>query len=274
MIRRLFAFVILLGLAAGGLWYWKLEHGQTPPELGAVGEALGRRFDDAKLQASVKAAFELNRRLQSLPLHVQAEEGVVTLRGDVPDAHSKALAEQVARQVPGVRQVVDHLRVVAATGEARDTAGERTWGENIDDQALRAKVHLALSLRGDLAGAKLDVRVFRRAVTLSGEVRSEAQRAAALQLVSDVPDVREVVDKLRIAGSAETGRDPRDAAERALADNEHLAHYALEVRAERGRLVLRGRVTSAVEQDLAGRVAREAAGVPVDNALEILPARP
>ncbi len=271
MIRRFFAFVILLGVAAVGLWYWRLEHGQSTPELEAVGEALGRRFDDAKLQASVKAAFELNRRLQQLPLRVAAEEGVVTLRGDVPDVDTRALAVRIAGEVPGVRQVVDHLRVTGSSDVSRADDAERTLGENVDDQALRVKIRLALSLRSDLKDARLDVRVFRREVTLTGEVASEAQRSTALALVGDVPGVLGVQDRLRVAGAP---REARAAAERALADHEHLAPYALVVREEHGRLVLRGRVSSALEKELAGRVAREAAGTPVDNALEIGPARP
>jgi osmotically-inducible protein OsmY len=269
MIRRLFAFVILLGVAAAGLWYWSREHGRTPPELEAVGEAVGRRLDDARLHAAVKAAFELNRRLAPLPVRLEAEDGVVTLRGDVPDAGTRALAEQVAGAVPGVRQVVGHLRVAPAAAAPRDPASERTLGESVDDHALSVKVRLAISLRRDLREARVDVRTFRREVTLSGEVPGEAQRASLVALVRDIPDVVAVVDRLRVTGAVVGG--PRAAVERALRGSEHLAHYAIEVREEHGRVVLRGRVGSGAEKELAGRVAREAAGAPVDNALEVGP---
>ena len=63
----------------------------------------------------------------------------------------------------------------------------------------------------------------------------------------------------------------RGAAERALAGNPHLARYSLKVQDRGGRLILQGRVKTGAEKDLAGRVAREAAGGPVENALLVRP---
>jgi osmotically-inducible protein OsmY len=39
------------------------------------------------------------------------EDGIVTLRGDVPSFYLKQLAQSVARRTPGVGQVVNHIRV-------------------------------------------------------------------------------------------------------------------------------------------------------------------
>lgn len=263
MLRRLFALIVLLGLAAGGLYYWRFLSGASAPELGSV----GRRIDDAKVHASVKTAFELNRRLRALDLRVEAEDGVVTLRGSVPDAETRALAEQVAGAVPDVRQVVSHVRVGASPGAPAADRAERTLGESFDDRAIEVKVRLALSLHRELEGARVDVHAFRRQVTLSGEIRSESQRGVALATVRDIPDVAEVVDRLRVG--AERAPDRRAAVEEALAGSETLARYAIRVREERGQLVLVGRVATGAEKELAGSLAREAAGGPVGNALEV-----
>lgn len=263
MLRRLFALVILLGLAAGGLYYWKLRAGASAPELGMV----GRRIDDAKVHASVKTAFELNRRLQALDLRLEAEDGVVTLRGDVPDAETLALAEQVAGAVPGVRQVVSHLRVSGLPAAPDAGGAERTLGENLDDRAIEVKVRLALSLQRELQDARVEVRAFRREVTLLGEVPGEAQRGAALATARDVTGVARVVDRLHVAGGPPGDR--RAAVERALAESENLGRYAIRVREERGRLVLVGRVATGAERELAGILARTAAGGPVGNSLEV-----
>lgn len=262
MLRRLFALVILLGLLAGSLYYWKQASGAATPRLGQV----GRHLDDARLHASVKTAFELNRRLRALDLRIQAEDGVVTLRGPVPDAETRSVAEQVAGAVPGVRQVVAHLRVTGAMAAPRDPASARTLGESLDDHALGVKVRLALSLQRDLEGARIEARAWHREVTLAGEVKSEEQRVLALRTAKDVPDVTGVVDRMRVQGRA--GGDPRAAVARALAANESLGRYAIQVREERGRLVLVGRVATGAERELAGLLARDAAGGPVVNSLE------
>lgn len=56
---------------------------------------------------------------------------------------------------------------------------------------------------------------------------------------------------------------------RALAANPSLAPYDIRVREEGGRVVLSGRVKTAAEKDLAGVLARDAAGVQVENVLEV-----
>jgi osmotically-inducible protein OsmY len=79
--------------------------------------------------------------------------------------------------------------------------------------------------------------------------------------------VEGVTDETRVrAGGADA-----PAVQRALRANPSLAPYPLEVREEGGRLVLRGRVRTSAEKDLAGLLAREAAGVPIENVLQIHP---
>jgi hypothetical protein len=65
--------------------------------------------------------------------------------------------------------------------------------------------------------------------------------------------------------------DRARAAQAALVANKSLAGYGLTVREERGRLLLAGRVRTAAEKDLAALVARDAAGMPVENTVTIQP---
>jgi hypothetical protein len=59
------------------------------------------------------------------------------------------------------------------------------------------------------------------------------------------------------------------AAQRALRSNANVARFDLAVRQEGERLVLRGHVGTLAEKDLAGMLAREGAGVPLDNLVEV-----
>jgi len=45
------------------------------------------------------------------PIQVESFLGNVRLRGRVPSAEHKILAEQIARQVPGVKDVINELTV-------------------------------------------------------------------------------------------------------------------------------------------------------------------
>jgi osmotically-inducible protein OsmY len=68
-------------------------------------------LDDARLESRVKLRLfgELGRRAR--PIEVEASDGVVSLRGTVPDNYRRKLALETARGVSGVKKVVDLLKV-------------------------------------------------------------------------------------------------------------------------------------------------------------------
>jgi osmotically-inducible protein OsmY len=78
----------------------------------------------------------------------------------------------------------------------------RTLGENFDDRALEAKVKMAFSLNRELRGTDLEVRSFRRQVTLAGEVDSPAQRQLAVEVARRTSDVAGVADQIVVRGQA------------------------------------------------------------------------
>ncbi len=255
--RRLFFVLVLLVLVGAGYLYVR-ERGLA----GASGElgSIGRRLRDAKVSTSVRAALGVNRELAAYDLSVSTEDGVVTLRGNVPDAALRARAERLAAAVPGVRQVVDHVRVSA---EARATATpDRSLGESLDDRGVEVRVRLALSLDRSLEGAEIDVAVYRRAVTLAGAVSQASQAETAGRLARETAGVASVISRLRVQAR---GVSAVDSVRKALAANANLARYHLAVKEQEGGLELSGRVTSGAERDLAGLVAERAAGQAVRN---------
>ena len=275
--RRVLALIVVLALLAVGLYYWKNRPaGETPRQaLGAVGD----RLRAAKATGEIKAALELNRNLKPYPIDVDVTgDGVVTLKGAVPREDFKAEAGRVAAAVPGVREVRNEIRIDPALPPPAE--GGRTLGENFDDKALEAKVKLAFSLNKGLDGTHLTTRAYRREVTVGGTVETPEQHQLALKLAGETSDVLKVDDEILLRGQAAAAAtspgapaaapgDRAQTAKRALAANPSLAPYDIQVREEGGRLVLHGRVNTAAEKDLAGLVARDAAGAPIDNALEV-----
>ncbi len=223
---------------------------------------------EAKTTGAVKAALELNRTLEPYPINVDTEEdGVVVLRGEVPQAEIRAAAERVAAAVPSVRRVKNELRINPNLPVQTDAG--RTLGENLDDKALEAKVHLAFSLTRQLKGTDLSVSAYRKGVTLRGEVDDEAQRRLAVEVARQTKDVQDVVDEIRIKGKAGVSSSVAANVERALKANPHLAPYEIKVLQEGGKVVLTGRVKTGAEKDLAGLVAKDAGGGQVTNSLEV-----
>ncbi|MCU0243055.1 MAG: BON domain-containing protein [Vicinamibacteria bacterium] len=264
MIRKLFKLIVFFGVLGGGLYAWYLYRG-------GIGGLAGvqQQVADTKITGSVKTAFALNRRLKVEAISVATEDGVVTLRGEISSEELKARALSIAQAVPDVRLVVDHLRVVAGIAPRTD-ASLRTMGESLDDHALEMEARLALSLDRVLKERGLQVGVYRRVVTLKGEVKTAAERERALAIVQDIAGVLSVSDQL---GVREAARTRAQLVERAFAENAHIAPYRLRVREQADRLVLAGRVQTGAERDLAAMLAREAAGGVIANEIELVAPR-
>ena len=67
---------------------------------------------DAALTAKVKTALSLSKRIPSGIINVDSDNDVVTLRGEVPNEEVRKLAGQIVGDVPGVREVQNHLYAV------------------------------------------------------------------------------------------------------------------------------------------------------------------
>src|SRR5215470_4650098 len=266
--RRLFALLLLIALVGVGLYYWRHRSpGESPQQ---VLGSLGAKLRHAKTAGEIKAALELNRHLRTYPIDVEgSDDGVVTLKGEVPREDFRAEAARVAGAVPGVNEVRNSIRINAALPLPPED--RRTLGENFDDKTLEAKVKLAFSLNKDLDDTALTVRAYRREVTVGGVVETLEQHQLALRLAGDTIDVIKVNDEIQLRGQPAAGGTPAapgaphgeraQAVKRALAANPSLAPYDIQVREDGDRLILSGRVKTTAEKDLAGLLARDAAGV-------------
>ncbi|HYX23269.1 MAG TPA: BON domain-containing protein [Thermoanaerobaculia bacterium] len=82
------------------------------PVTRAVGHA-ERKVDDAVLEMRVGKNLLEEIGRYALDLEVEASDGVVSLRGSLPDRERKSLALRAAEGTSGVRKVVDLLKVQA-----------------------------------------------------------------------------------------------------------------------------------------------------------------
>jgi osmotically-inducible protein OsmY len=271
---RFLAFLVLLALVAGGVYFWRVrpEAERAPLRPESLGE-VGQTLRDTVLKGRVKAALELDRDLKPLPIEIAVENGVVTLEGRVPDEAERRRAEAIAGAVPDAREVVNRLEVDPAA--ARPAEAGRSLGESLDDAKLEVQLRLAFSLRRELSGTDLAVSAYRREVTLTGAVSTDAQRSLAVEVARRTAGVLGVIDRIAVPATgtpAETTEaERRGAIERALAANPNLARYLLAVDVKDGQVVLKGSVRTGAERDLAGLLARDAAGGAVENAIVVKP---
>jgi osmotically-inducible protein OsmY len=160
------------------------------------------------LVETVRAALAADARIDLArhPLALAFEDGVLTMEGELPGVAAKKLALERAAAVPGVRFVVDRLRVAPARrmgdAEIRDHVRDALLGEPaLEACALRVRVGQALRPVREparRAGAVV-VSVRDGVVTLDGEVPSLAHKRLAGVLSWWVPGTRDVVNGLEVA---------------------------------------------------------------------------
>ena len=76
-----------------------------------TGQTAGQYVDDTTITASVKAKLVGDKTANLTRIEVDTTNQVVTLNGIVESTDQKAKAEQLARQVGGVKSVKNNLQV-------------------------------------------------------------------------------------------------------------------------------------------------------------------
>jgi osmotically-inducible protein OsmY len=156
------------------------------------------------------------------------------------------------------------LVIGGAVGTALVATDRRTSGAQLEDQGieLRATNRLREQLgeRGNVS-----VTSYNRQVLLTGEVPTEAAKAAAEQTVAGVDNVRSVVNELAVLGVSSLTQRSSDTlitgrVKAAMIEARDLAGNAVKVVTTRGTVYLMGRVT-AREADRATDIARNTSGV-------------
>ena len=135
---------------------------------------------DARTEAAVLNAFIADHALPAETMHVHASDRTVTLSGRVDFPYQREEAEGVAMAVPGVSEIRNDLSV---------------W--------IRASVNEVTELVTDAIGEEvadqLTVSIHHNVVTLSGTVRSAADRDAAVAAAARADWVVDVEDKVLVA---------------------------------------------------------------------------
>lgn len=144
---------------------------------------------DTRIEKAVRAALEADSRVHHPELiAVSADQiGTVVLSGVVGAFPERVAAIHDARHVEGVFEVIaDRLRVRLPVGHRRsdDEIGAAAMQRVIDDVRIRSN--------------HIHVKASDGWVTLTGYVRHEAERAAAVEDATDVTGVRGVVDQLEV----------------------------------------------------------------------------
>jgi hyperosmotically inducible protein len=86
-----------------------------------TGKSIGQNVSDASISTAVQTKLTGDRVSNFTRVDVDTERGVVQLSGVVPSSEQKSRAEELTRQVNGVRRVNNNLQVQAMHDSDRST---------------------------------------------------------------------------------------------------------------------------------------------------------
>jgi osmotically-inducible protein OsmY len=162
----------------------------------------------------------------------------------------------------------------AVAGAALMVTDRRTSGTQVEDQSIELK---ALTRVRETIGDRGHVNTtsYNRLVLLTGEVPSEADKAAVEQSVSRIEGVRSIVNELGVMGNSSVTSRSNDTiltskVKASFVDAKDVFANAFKVVTERGTVYLMGRVTER-EANRASDIARGVSGVQkVVRVLEVI----
>lgn len=157
---------------------------------------------DVGITTSVKSRLAADDTVKAYQINVDTKEGVVTLTGEVPSQAAKETAVQVTRATDGVVSVVDNLTIATAAADrglgdsAAATAGR--VGDVASDAMITSSLKTKFLADPDVAALKIDVDTANGIVTLTGNVKTAAERDEALRIARETDGVKSVVDRLKV----------------------------------------------------------------------------
>jgi len=157
----------------------------------ATTQTADQQWRDSNLTTNIGGKFAVDQEIDRYRIDIDTLDGVVTLRGVVPDATQAREAERIARWTEGVVRVDNQLEVDPNVGEP---------AEGFEDAWMTLMVGNKLNLDPEVKGRNVDVDVRDGIVTLSGIVEDDRARAEARERAASVDGVEQVINELEVAG--------------------------------------------------------------------------
>ncbi len=188
-----------------------------------------RGYSDKKVSEIISRTLQ-ESRFANRGIGLSIKSGVVIVSGHLDTLKEKMDLIQILQSLPGVKDVVSHLRI--------------GYDNPPDDITLRNKVILAISELPRLKVRDLKVRVAKGVVYLKGEVDLLTEKQPLLHKVATVKGVSEIEDDISYRIEETEAMKTRGRLEAALAGNPRLSTARIFFDIAGGTIFLRGEVHS------------------------------
>jgi osmotically-inducible protein OsmY len=147
---------------------------------------------DAWIAFKVRSRLLVKSNVSAATTVVAVQDGVVTLTGSADNAAQKELTAAYAKDIDWVKSVKNEIIVKDAP------APGTTIGEKIDDASITSQMKYALLSHKATSAVKTKVTTVDGVVSITGEAKSDAEKALVTKLAQDVRGVKSVDNNMTI----------------------------------------------------------------------------
>jgi hyperosmotically inducible protein len=156
----------------------------------AHSDSAGAAIGDAAITTKVKSKYLGDDRLKGSHIKVTTTNGVVTLTGSALSSDSRTAAEEMAREVDGVKSVDDELMAAGSHGPVHKAVADT---ERVgSDSWITTKVKSEIMADSVSKGFKVSVKTVNGVVMLSGVLPNDDAVAHVKDLAEKVEGVKSV----------------------------------------------------------------------------------
>lgn len=212
---------------------------------------------DMQLQSDVLDELTWDPAVNAAQIRVEVKDGLVTLAGCVESFAEKWAADSAAKRVSGVKALALEIRV------------ERTRFRDLTDADIARAAENALKWHAHVPQDRIEVTVEKGWIILEGEVEKQFEKETARQAVLHLAGVTGVSNQIVLKPKVEPTQ-VKAKIEAAFQRSAIVDARRITVKAEGGKVILTGTVSTWVEYQDAERAAWAAPGVrEVKNLLKI-----
>jgi osmotically-inducible protein OsmY len=143
-----------------------------------------RLLTDEQIRSNLEQALQWNPVIDAHNIRLSVREGVADMQGSVSTYWAKIRAEETAREIAGILNVVNRLTVVPT--------------EDYDDRRIAERVADALDRDSYISSDAVDVNVENGTVTLTGSVPGWGIYTRISDALSSIQGIVHVSNELRI----------------------------------------------------------------------------
>lgn len=142
----------------------------------------------------VKLNFELSNELEDFTgIELTIYKGRVLFTGVATNENIKAHAIQIAQNVSGVKQIIDHMNV----------KGEDSFSEYARDSWMTTKLKATLYADEDVIAPNYLVKTFDKTIYIFGTAQTKEEMEAVMSYAFDITGVKNVVNLMEVKPSGQ-----------------------------------------------------------------------